>query len=433
MKIEIKEISQVVRELTLTVEADVVMKEYNKALKKVSKMAPPIAGFRKGKAPLSAIEKNYGEYVKDELYRDGVDKYLNQAIKENEISSISEFFPQDIQWEKGDDLVIVFKYEVTPTIELNNIDGVKVPFLATPVSVAVDKQISDIVESNSQMTEVDDNIISNDAVEFEFTYTFNEEEIKEVATVAIFEYDKNDAICQDALGKKIGDSFETSTFAYRLKSQDSREDEISVTAMVNSIQRKTTPAVDEAFAKSLDYTSVEDMKEKIALELAVKNDITNREARNRAILGALVRENDFEIPSTVLKNYAYETAKMYSQGAEPAEQMLEIVSQMVVPQIKELYVVEKLKELYPIEVTEAEIETYIAELAAKEDVSVEDFKAENEKEIASDDFKKSLKVELIIETIFEKIEIVDPEEFKKETEAKTDTVEDAEVLEVIED
>jgi trigger factor len=76
VKVEVKEISQVVKELTLTVEAEKVNKDYKKALQKVSKMAPPIPGFRKGKAPLSAVEKNYGEYIKEELYKDFFDKYL---------------------------------------------------------------------------------------------------------------------------------------------------------------------------------------------------------------------------------------------------------------------------------------------------------------------------------------------------------------------
>lgn len=128
MKVEVKEISQVVRELTLTVEAEKVAKEYQKALKKVSKMAPPIPGFRKGKAPMSAVEKNYADYVKDELYRDGIDKYLEEAVTEHDIKSISEFYPMSIEWEKGEDLVAVFKFEVNPEIVFDNIEGVEVPF-----------------------------------------------------------------------------------------------------------------------------------------------------------------------------------------------------------------------------------------------------------------------------------------------------------------
>ncbi len=422
MKVEIKEISQVIRELTLTVEAKIVNKDYNKALKKVSRLAPPIAGFRKGKAPISAVERHYGEHIKDELFRDNLDKYLKLAIEENDIKSLSEFYPQDIKWEKGEDFVAVFKFEVQPEIEIKNIDGVKAPFKAETIEDEVAKYIDNLREQNSQMNEVDEAVQYNDSVEYEVSYTVatedGEEVFKETINSVVYEAHQPDDLSKDSIDKKIGETFETSVAAFKLENYNGQEDTVKVTAMVNSVQRKSLPELNDDFAKECDYETLAAMKEELAKELASKTEHKNKEALNKAIITALVRENDFEVPNVIVANEAYRQAKMYSQGQEPNEQMIQILSQMVTPQIKEIYLVEKLKEMFPTEVTEEEVEAYIAQLAEVESMTADEFKEEHKEDIDEKYLENSLKVEKMLLNLHDKVQIVDPQEFAKEQEAK---------------
>jgi len=60
VKIEIKEVSSVLRELTLTIDAETATKDYMTVLGGFKKMAS-IPGFRKGKAPMKMVETMYGE------------------------------------------------------------------------------------------------------------------------------------------------------------------------------------------------------------------------------------------------------------------------------------------------------------------------------------------------------------------------------------
>jgi trigger factor len=421
VKVEIKEISQVVSELTLTVEADKVNKDYKKALQKVSKMAPPIPGFRKGKAPLSAVEKNYGEYVKEELYRDGVDKYLKEAIEENDIKSISEFYPMSYEWNKGEDLVAVFKYEVNPEIKLENVDGIQVPFKAKTIDDAVDEYLAEMKSKNSQMVEVADAVQNNDSAEFELTFTHEGEEKVEVVTVPISQdQEDHSAIVDDAIGKKIGDKFSSEIAAYSIQSVKLKDGnaKVEVNAMVNSIQRLQEPEIDDAFAKSLDYDNIIAMRTSLAQELALKNEKANQNELNKKLMESIINENDFQVPNIIVANEAYRQAKMYMQGKEPDEQMIKILSQIVTPQVKEIYIYEALRKEYALEITEEQVNTLVESLAGLEELTVEEFKEEHKDLFEDDRIKDEAMFEQIFADLAKRVKIVDPEVFAQEKEAK---------------
>ena len=434
MKVEVKEITQVIKELTLTVEAEKVNKDYQKALKKVSKMAPPIPGFRKGKAPLSAVERTYGEYVKEELYKDGVDKYLKEAIEENDIKSISEFYPISYEWEKGNDLVAVFKYEVNPEIKLENIDGIKVPFKAKTIDEAVEDYFAEMKKKNAQMIDVADEIQDNDTVEFEITFKHNDEEKVETLTIPINnEGEDNEAIMNDVIGKKIGDKFSTEINSFRLHSVEIPEDKVAVDAMVNSIQRLQEPEINDDFAKSLDYDDLATMKKSLAEELAKKNERTNEQEFNKKIVEALITENDFQVPNTIVANEAYRQAKMYMQGKEPDEQMINLLSQFVTPQIKEVYVYEALKKQFPVEVTEEQVNALVEKLAALEEMTVDEFKEEHKDLFENDGIKNEAMFQHIFADLAKKVQIVDPEVFAEEKKAELKARKEARDAEKAED
>ena len=440
MKVEVKEISQVVKELTLTVEAEKVNKDYQKALKKVSKMAPPIPGFRKGKAPLSAVERTYGEYVKEELYKDGVNKYLKEAIEENEIKSLSEFYPISYEWEKGNDLVAVFKYEVNPEIKLEKIDGIKVPFKEKTLDDAVNDYLTEMKHKNSQMIEVDDEIQNNDTVEFELTFNYNDEDHVEVLTVPISgEQEGHDSIIDDAIGKKIGDKFPTKISSISIKSVKISDDTVDVNAMVNSIQRLKEPEINDDFAKTLDYDSLEAMKKSLAEELALKTERENQQELNKKIVESIINENDFQVPSVIVANEAYRQAQMYMPGKEPDEQMINILSQIVTPQVKEIYVYNTLKDDYSLEVTDEQVDALVEKLAKLEEMDVEEFKEEHKDLFQDDRIKDEAMFDQIFADLAKRVQIVDPDVYaeekkaalkaKKEAKEKAEKAEKAEEVE----
>ncbi|NQT65542.1 MAG: hypothetical protein HQ554_05130, partial [FCB group bacterium] len=127
MKTSIKETSQCVRELTITIEAENAITDYNKIVNQYKKYVA-IPGFRKGKAPISMIEKSFGPQIKEEYYNQKLGEYYKEAIDTENIHPINQGEASDFDWEKGKDLVVTFKYEVMPEIKIENYKGLKIPF-----------------------------------------------------------------------------------------------------------------------------------------------------------------------------------------------------------------------------------------------------------------------------------------------------------------
>lgn len=419
MKVEIKEVSQTMKSLTVTIEADVALKDYEKALRKIGKQVV-IPGFRKGKAPLSAIEKDYSEYAKEELYKVCSEKYINTAIDQEKIVAVSQFIPQNFTYEKNEEMVFVFNYEVHPEFELSNVDGIEVPFKDETLEESVDKFIEELRNKNMTMNQVDEPIEENDSVEFELKYSYEDKDYTEVATIPIYKLESREpeGLSIDAIGKKIGESFDTKVLGYRLKDvKFEATAEVEVNAMVNSIQRNQKPELTEDWAKSLDYESIADMKAKIGEERTSKLAAENLQRRNNSIINALIRENAFNVPQTLVYEEAHRQAKQYMPGQEPGEDMIKMLAGFVTPQIKSMYVWNKAADSFEGEVTDELINNMVDILAVVEDTTPEDYREANKDYVESEDFVMTVKAMNWINSIADKVAFVDPEEFKQKQEA----------------
>jgi trigger factor len=84
LKVEVKELDELNRELLVEIAADVfnesMEKEYVEVRKKVV-----LKGFRKGKAPMNTIKSNYGDQVKADVIDKLVKDTYPQAVREKEL------------------------------------------------------------------------------------------------------------------------------------------------------------------------------------------------------------------------------------------------------------------------------------------------------------------------------------------------------------
>ena len=106
------------------------------------------------------------------------------------------------------------------------------------------------------------------------------------------------------------------------------------------------------------------------------------------------------------------------------EQMIQIISQFVTPQIKEVYAYEALKKQFPTEVSEEQVEALVAKFAEFEDMTVEEFKEEHKEEFDNDGIKNEALFEQIFTEIAKKIKVVDPEVYAEAQKAKLKAIEE---------
>src|SRR6056297_2386204 len=164
VKHEVKEISQTVKELKITIEAKEAQADYREVLAKFKKYVQ-IPGFRKGKAPISKVEKMYGDYAKEQFYDDKLGKYYKAALDEIDETPINAGEATDIKWEKGEDLVATFRFEVMPEIKVEKYKDLEIPFEPTEFKAEmVDGTIKEFQEQMATTKEVEGEIAAGDIV-----------------------------------------------------------------------------------------------------------------------------------------------------------------------------------------------------------------------------------------------------------------------------
>jgi len=420
LKTSIKEISQCVRELTITIESETALVDYKKIVNQFKNYVA-IPGFRKGKAPVSMIEKSFGPQIKDEFYNQKLGDYYKEAIDAEEIHPINQGEASEFEWEKGEDLIVTFKYEIMPEIKVEKYKGLKIPF--EPVKFKNEMVEATLDEYRDKMaTEMPvDTAETGNIIDATFKFLDDNDQVtKEVNRKFILGENQYSKSLNTALiGTKVGDEVKTKLFTKSQKSQDKEiTDNIKdrdFIVMVNTIKRKDIPEVNDEFAKDLEYDSLKDLKTKVEEELKNKIEEDNKNSMKTATLAQLVDENKFELPKSILKQVAENMAKPYAEAYKmELAQMAEMYMGVAEFNLKSHYLVEEIKKIEEIKISNDEKEEIIKQAAKNTEMDVEKYKKIYKNQIESSDFTYAAEEDKVIELIKESSKFIAlPKENKK--------------------
>jgi trigger factor len=404
VKVEIKDISQVIQEAIITVDAETALKDYTAALKRVANKVV-IPGFRKGKAPISRVEREYASYGEEEYYRVWIDKYYQQALKESEMQPITEPVPENVEWEKGKEFVLTLKYEVEPKIEITKYEGLEVPFAPMPVQVQIDNYIESLRNRASESVDVDEPVAEKDIIDA--TVYFNNDEIKREFLV---DPSLGEKFFTDVQGKNIGDEIETEIKKRLVEDEEDKSEEmVEVKISIDAVRRVRVPEVDDDFAKDYEYENLEDMMAKLSEELSVDNERQNRESKRINLLAKIAEANPFEVPPSMVDNYAHHMAEPYVNAYKiEAEKIVPMFMEEAKREVKHYYLLHTVRDLIEVEITDDFRAEMIARFATEAKRTVEEYKEARADFINSDDFEEMLKTELIYNWLEEKNTFVLP-------------------------
>lgn len=420
MKTSIKEISQCVRELTITIESETALVDYNKIVNQFKNYVA-IPGFRKGKAPISMIEKSFGAQIKDEFINQKLGDYYKAAIDAEKIHPINQGEAAEFEWEKGEDLVVTFKYEVMPEIKVEKYKGLKIPFESVKFkNEMVEATLDEYREKMATETPVD-TADNGNIIEATFKFLSDSDEVtKEVNRKFILgenQYAKS--LNTKLIGTKVNDEIKTILFT---KSQESNDKDIAdnikdrdFLVKINSIKRKDIPEVNDEFAKDLEYDSLKDLKIKVEEELKNKIEEDNKSNMKNAVLAQLIDENKFELPQSIVKQVAENMAKPYAEAYKmELDQMTQMYMGVADFNLKGHYLVEEIKKIEEIKISDEEKEEIIKQAAESVKMDVEKYKKMYKNQIESSDFTYAAEEDKIIDMIKESSKFVAlPKENKK--------------------
>ena len=406
--------------LTFNIEAE----KFEEAMKKVyTKTAKyfNIPGFRKGKAPMQLVERQYGSAIfYEDAFNELVPDIYDEAIKENKIEAVSRPNIDIVQMEKGKELIFTATVETKPEVELGKYKGIEIKKIEyTTTDKDIEHELGHMAERNARLVTVEDRPVekgdittidfegSIDGVAFEGGKAENHElEIGSNTFIPGFE----DQIIGMKLEaeKDVKVKFPDDYFAKDLAGKDA-----VFKVKLHEIKKKELPKIDDEFAKDVsEFDTISELKNSIKEKLDTENaDRAKYETEEEAI--KVVCDNTkLDIPSGMVEleidnmmkdmetrlSYQGLTLNQYFQMMNRTEtEVRESFKDQAEKSIKSRLVLEAIVKAENFEVTPEEVSEKIKEMASQYGRKEEEL-AENEqlKEYIENNLKTQKAIEFIV-------------------------------------
>ena len=143
--------------LTFNIEAE----KFEAAMKKVyAKTAKyfNIPGFRKGKAPMQLVERQYGSAIfYEDAFNELVPEIYDEAIRENKVEAVSKPEIDIVQMEKGKELIFTAVVETKPEVELGKYKGIEIKKIEyTTSDKDIEHELGHMAERNARLVTIED-------------------------------------------------------------------------------------------------------------------------------------------------------------------------------------------------------------------------------------------------------------------------------------
>ena len=424
--------------LTFTVEAE----KFDEGMKKVyAKTAKyfSIPGFRKGKAPMSLIEKTYGSSIfYEDTFNEIVPEIYENELKANNIDAVSRPEIEITQMEKGKDLIFTAVVQTKPEVKLGKYKGIELEKNDVSVMAAdVKKELDRMAEKNSRLVTVEDRAVKNkdiavidfegfvDGVAFEGGKAEKHElEIGSKTFIPGFE--------DQVIGMKINEEKDINVkFPEEYFSKELAGKDATFKVKLHEIKVKELPTIDDEFAKDVsEFDTLKELKASIKEKLVEEKKNQAKYQLEEAAIKTVSDNTTIDIPSGMIENEIDNILKeidgrLAYQGLN-LEQYLKMLNKseddmrkeyesQAAESVKTRLVLEAIVKAEKIEATDAEIEEKIKEMAANYGKKEEDL-LNNEN--LKDYLKNNITTEKAIRFIVDNAKISEAKKSEKENKAE---------------
>lgn len=397
MSVQVEKLEKNMAKLTIEVSAEELEKAIENAYQK-NKGKISVPGFRKGKVPRQMIEKMYGkeifyEEAANALIPDAYEKALNEC-EEDIVSSPSI----DVtQIEAGKPFIFTAEVALKPEVKLGKYKGVKVDKAEAAVTdEEVDAEINRERENNARNIEVTDRPVKDgdmtvidfegfvDGVAFEGGKGENYPlTIGSGAFIPGFE--------EKLVGAEIGKEVEVDvTFPEDYHAEELKGKAAVFKCTVKEIKEKELPELDDEFAGEVsEFETLAEYKADVRGRLEEKKAKEIKDAKEAAVIEAIVKDSDMEIPEAMLETQQKQMVDEFAQRIQMQglsidqyfqftgssyEQMIEQVKPQAEKRIQSRLVLEAVVKAENIEVTQEDYEEELKSMAEAYQMEVEKVK-----------------------------------------------------------
>ena len=411
--------------LEFTIEA----KKFDEGMKKVySKSAKyfNIPGFRKGKAPMAMVEKQYGsEIFYEDTFNEIVPEEYERELKENNIEAVSKPDIEVKQIGKGQDLIFTAIVQTKPEVKLGKYKGIELKKIEYNVTDAdIEHELGHMADRNSRLVTVEDRPVENgditvidfegfvDGKAFEGGKAENHElTIGSNTFIPGFE--------DQIVGMKTGEEKDINvTFPEEYFSEELKGKDAVFKIKLHEIKKKELPKLDDDFAKDTsEFDTLKELKDSIKEKLEHENKHRAEHETEDAAIKAVVDTAEVDIPSgmieTELDNMIRDMEQRMAYQGMKFEQYLQMIGksmedfrkeneEMAKNSVKTRLTLEAIVNAEKVEPKQEDVDSRLKEMAEMYGQKEEDLK-KNEQFVNY--VKDSLKNEAVVKFIIDNAKI----------------------------
>ncbi len=314
MSIQVEDVSESRKKVTVVIEAAEIANEQKKLVKQFSQQVR-IPGFRPGKAPAAMILQKHKKDIADELKKKLVSGAYEQVTKEEgfKIYNVVDLVEGDIEVDK--DASIEITVDVDPSIELPDYKGIAVTVPEVSVSEEeVDETIYTLRSQRADFVEKEDPAAETDYVQLGYEGFLDDKALSEtIPNQPIFSKqnstweeagtDRADfpGLAKELVGLKKGDEKEiTVDFPDDFNVEALQGKSVLYKLSISEVREKKLPEMDEEFLKSMEVESEDQLREKMKGDLNNRKLSESNQIKREQIMNFLSDKTELALPQSAI-------------------------------------------------------------------------------------------------------------------------------------
>lgn len=290
MEYEVAVDNELEKEIEISVpssELDILIdQEVDKFRKKVQ-----INGFRKGRVPRSLVKTKYRDALKAQAIENLVTKSYLKLLEEKKWRPASHVKLMNI--EEGEKIKFRLHFEVIPDFDVDNYRNLEaLKSEPIPDDLLLERGLEELRERHATIREVARPAVVDDFVTMDLEIKENKiiKEKKSDVTMRIGNRNIPDEINRELVGIKKSENKEVKVgnLVYKI--------------FIKKIEEKELPQVDDDFAKSLNYESVEQLKKKLTENSKKAEELRIEEELKESLSNILLERICFNVPKSLIQN-----------------------------------------------------------------------------------------------------------------------------------
>ena len=424
--VTIEDVGPCRKHLKITIPKDVVKAKVEENYERLASTVI-INGFRKGHVPRKLIERRFGEEVLEEVKQDLLTEASETAIEEHGLKVLGTPSFDNVEFAADQDCVCEITLEVEPEFELAEYKGLQLARGSVELSDEELERGMETVRTRRAALELQPEgsaVAANDHITCDWEITSDDETVaseKEdqfvVAGKRFGRIELEKDIAEVLEGAEFGESRQMEARildSYQIEKWRGKDCTLSVT--VKEIRRPALPELDEEFAKSLDFESLDEMKEFVRRDIQRSKERKNALDLERQIFDQFLEAMPFDLPEGVLKNQARnimlrQQYRLRLRGIpereieKHLEQLRDASEEAAARNLKEFFVLGKIAEKEKIFVTENEVENRIVQMANSYHISAQRMRRKIEQEGSISELRAGMREDKTLDFLLKNAEI----------------------------